>query len=97
MRSEGKCDPSGNWCPQGCNTQTGKVAPADPRNDISDLCPEECCPRNSEDTARFLKFEGDKDCPGGARVIIFIRVCVCKYICMLLHTHTHIRIHMYRH
>lgn len=36
--NSGSCD---NWGTQSCDSQTGRVAPADSRNDIQDLCPEE--------------------------------------------------------
>lgn len=55
VKDEGNSVPSGNWS---TDSQNGRVAPADPRNDISDLCPKERSPRNSKDTAQDTQAPG---------------------------------------
>lgn len=47
VEGEGNSGPCGNRKTGGSDPKTGRVAPADSKNDIRDLCPEGCSLKNS--------------------------------------------------
>lgn len=52
VKGEGKSGPPSNQKTWGCDPQTGRVATADSRSKIQDLCPEACSSMSSRDTVQ---------------------------------------------